>query len=140
MADTVRRFDDETNPRSNVRVGRRLGAMMGAAGVNDRPLEELIGGLISYETIRQTKLGNRGLTQEEAYYIAQAIGEYMVPEVGDPVEWLLSGRITPYNPGAKPDSRSRSNVVDLTRKRLEKEQRDSRPIDRNRGHLQPVIA
>lgn len=64
---------------------------MGAAEVSDRTLSEMIDRKVSYETLRLIRKGERSLSQELAFYIDQAIGEVFRVEVGDVVEWLLSG-------------------------------------------------
>lgn len=113
MTDTAYRFEEESNPRSDYRVGKRLAALMGAADVSPRKLEGLIDKLISYETIRQTTLGRRGLSQKEAAYISRAIGWALEPEVGDVQDWLLSGRSTLYT-DYRPPSAGLSNPRSLT--------------------------
>lgn len=90
--------DDEDDPRSDKRVGIRLAMAMGAAGMSPRDLEEAIGKAMSYETIRQTRLGQRSMRQMEFRLVANALGSFVAAEVGeDPLDWLQRG--PSYNGG-----------------------------------------
>lgn len=87
---------------------------MGSANVSPKKLEKAIDKLISHETIRRTLRGERGLTPKEAFHIANAIGWGFEMEVGDVEEWLLSGRVSPYNPNSRtPRSINQQRLADV---------------------------
>lgn len=92
---TASGLDSHSDPKSSVRVGRRIAMAAAAAGeLSDRAMVEAMepyGVNISHETFRQITLGNRPASVPELSAVAEVAGPYLEPEVGDAFTWLIRG-------------------------------------------------